>query len=113
MVDDPTIAGTPVLLVNPQIAVPTRDVFANWDGDDSGPILDWRFRRNDLYVSALRVAPEIMNVMKWLDAQRGSDFLQMSGSGATCFALFDDGEARDAAAAACPASWWHLASFLR
>ena len=113
LVDDPTIAGTPVLLVNPQIAVPTRDVFANWDGDDSGPILDWRFRRNDLYVSALRVAPEIMNVMKWLDAQRGSDFLQMSGSGATCFALFDDGEARDAAAAACPASWWHLASHLR
>jgi 4-diphosphocytidyl-2-C-methyl-D-erythritol kinase len=37
----------------------------------------------------------------------------MSGSGATCFALFDDEGARDEAAAACPANWWHLASNLR
>jgi 4-diphosphocytidyl-2-C-methyl-D-erythritol kinase len=37
----------------------------------------------------------------------------MSGSGATCFALFDDEESRDEAAADCPPNWWHLASFLR
>jgi 4-diphosphocytidyl-2-C-methyl-D-erythritol kinase len=37
----------------------------------------------------------------------------MSGSGATSFALFDTEEQRDVAAAACPANWWHLATFLR
>jgi 4-diphosphocytidyl-2-C-methyl-D-erythritol kinase len=37
----------------------------------------------------------------------------MSGSGATCFALFDDEEARDRAASAVPREWWHLATRLR
>jgi len=37
----------------------------------------------------------------------------MSGSGATCFALFDSEEDRDTAAAACPSTWWHLATHLR
>jgi 4-diphosphocytidyl-2-C-methyl-D-erythritol kinase len=37
----------------------------------------------------------------------------MSGSGATCFALFDGDAARDAAAEAVPEDWWHLASHLR
>ncbi|MES2136128.1 MAG: 4-(cytidine 5'-diphospho)-2-C-methyl-D-erythritol kinase, partial [Pseudomonadota bacterium] len=36
-----------------------------------------------------------------------------SGSGATCFALFDSVEARDAAADAVPREWWRLATFLR
>jgi 4-diphosphocytidyl-2-C-methyl-D-erythritol kinase len=37
----------------------------------------------------------------------------MSGSGATCFALFESEEARDAAAEAVPREWWRLATFLR
>jgi 4-diphosphocytidyl-2-C-methyl-D-erythritol kinase len=37
----------------------------------------------------------------------------MSGSGATCFAFFDNEEARDMAAASVPREWWHLATFLR
>jgi 4-diphosphocytidyl-2-C-methyl-D-erythritol kinase len=37
----------------------------------------------------------------------------MSGSGATCFGLFNGDAARDAAAAAMPGHWWHLASHLR
>jgi 4-diphosphocytidyl-2-C-methyl-D-erythritol kinase len=37
----------------------------------------------------------------------------MSGSGATCFALFGDEQARDDAAVACPPSWWNLPTFLR
>jgi 4-diphosphocytidyl-2-C-methyl-D-erythritol kinase len=37
----------------------------------------------------------------------------MSGSGATCFALYDDLAARDAAAQALPPAWWHLAGSLR
>jgi 4-diphosphocytidyl-2-C-methyl-D-erythritol kinase len=37
----------------------------------------------------------------------------MSGSGATCFALYDDAEQRDAAQAAMPTEWWTLAGALR
>jgi 4-diphosphocytidyl-2-C-methyl-D-erythritol kinase len=37
----------------------------------------------------------------------------MSGSGATCFALFDSEGARDAASEAVPREWWRLATFLR
>jgi 4-diphosphocytidyl-2-C-methyl-D-erythritol kinase len=37
----------------------------------------------------------------------------MSGSGATCFALFDDEAARDAAVDAVPREWWRLPTFLR
>jgi 4-diphosphocytidyl-2-C-methyl-D-erythritol kinase len=37
----------------------------------------------------------------------------MSGSGTTCFALFDDEQTRDAAADSVPREWWRLATFLR
>jgi 4-diphosphocytidyl-2-C-methyl-D-erythritol kinase len=37
----------------------------------------------------------------------------MSGSGATCFGLFDSEEARDAAVEQVPREWWRLATFLR
>lgn len=113
LVDDPTIAGTPVLLVNPRVPLSTASVFANWDGIDRGPLGAWRDGRNDLEAPACAVVPAIGDVLEWLAAQPGADFVRMSGSGATCFALFDTEAARDVAAAACPASWWHLASFLR
>ena len=38
---------------------------------------------------------------------------RMSGSGATCFALYDTPEARDAAKAAMPREWWTMAGRLR
>jgi 4-diphosphocytidyl-2-C-methyl-D-erythritol kinase len=37
----------------------------------------------------------------------------MSGSGATCFAIFATEQQRDLAASAVPSDWWHLATFLR
>lgn len=113
LVDDPAIAGTPVLLVNPRAALSTADVFANWDGVDRGALDDWRQGRNDLEAPAQRLVPVISDVLDWLRARRGTNFVRMSGSGATCFALFDNPEARDEAAAACPPNWWHLASNLR
>lgn len=110
---DPTIAGTPVLLVNPGVALSTRDVFARWDGNDRGPLGNWREGRNDLEASARRLVPQIGEVIDWLAQRSGANFVRMSGSGATCFALFENEGARDEAAAACPSNWWHLASFLR
>lgn len=113
LVDDGRIAGAPVLLVNPRIALSTRTVFAAWDGADHGPLDDWREGRNDLESPARTLIPATGDVIDWLAAQPGADFVRMSGSGATCFALFDSQQARDDAAEACPLSWWHLATVLR
>ena len=109
----PELSGKPVLLVNPRVALPTADVFARWDGEDRGALGDWRDGRNDLEAPAMALVPQIGSVLGWLSAQPGADFVRMSGSGATCFALFDSDEARDAAADAVPREWWRLATFLR
>ena len=113
LVDEPRIAGRAVLLINPGIALSTHAVFAAWDGIDHGPLGDWSEGRNDLEAPACSLVPEIGDVLDWLSEQPGAEFVRMSGSGATCFALFGDAEARDAAAATCSAAWWHLASHLR
>lgn len=110
---DAGVAGMPVLLVNPLVPLPTRSVFEAWDGIDRGPLGDWRGGRNDLEAPAVGLVPEIGQVLDWLRARDGAAFARMSGSGATCFALFGDEQARDAAAAAVPARWWRLATFLR
>jgi 4-diphosphocytidyl-2-C-methyl-D-erythritol kinase len=113
LIDDQLADGTPVLLVNPGVELSTRDVFAAWDGVDRGPLDDWRNGRNDLEAPARSLVPAIGEVLDWLRGQQGATFVRMSGSGASCFAMFGDGGARDAAAAACPSNWWHLATFLR
>ena len=113
LVDDPSIAGTAVLLINPRKPLSTGAVFARWDGVDRGPLGDWREGRNDLEAPARSLVPAIGDILDWLADQPGATFTRMSGSGATCFALFADEGARDAAADACPAIWWHLATFLR
>jgi 4-diphosphocytidyl-2-C-methyl-D-erythritol kinase len=113
LLDDASIAGTPVLLVNPRTPLSTADVFAQWGGVDNGPLSDWREGCNDLQAPAISLVPEIADVLAWLGQQNGAAFVRMSGSGATCFALFESEAARDVAAAAVPEHWWHLASHLR
>ncbi|RYY47888.1 MAG: 4-(cytidine 5'-diphospho)-2-C-methyl-D-erythritol kinase [Sphingomonadales bacterium] len=100
--------GTPALLVNPGVAVSTAEVFRRWDGVDRGPLggdpLDGR---NDLEAPALEIAPVIGEVLALLSARRGAMLARMSGSGATCFALFDADADRDAAASAIAGhGWW-------
>ncbi len=112
-VELPDLSGTPALLVNPRVALPTADVFARWDGVDHGPLGDWREGRNDLEAPAIAVAPQIETVLAWLGTRPGATFVRMSGSGATCFALFADEEARDHAATSVPREWWRLATNLR
>ena len=113
VIEDAGVSGVPVLLVNPRHPVSTGEVFAAWDGKDRGPLEDWRDGRNDLEDPARAMVPEIGAVLDWLGGRQGLDLARMSGSGATCFALFDSDAARDAAAAAVPDKWWHLASNLR
>ena len=112
-VDLSEISGAPALLVNPRIALSTTEVFARWDGVDRGPLEEWRIGRNDLQPAAIGLVPQIATVLAWLSAQKDAQFVRMSGSGATCFALFESEEARDAASQAVPREWWHLATALR
>jgi 4-diphosphocytidyl-2-C-methyl-D-erythritol kinase len=107
------LSGTPVLLVNPRVSLSTASAYAGWDGLERGPLGDWRDGRNDLQAPAMALVPQVGSVLAWLSAQPGASFVRMSGSGATCFALFETEQARDDAAMAVPREWWHLATFLR
>jgi len=106
----PGMPGTPVLLVNPGVAVSTAEVFRRWDGIDRGPLgRDPLAGRNDLEAPARAIAPVIGDVLALLAAQPGVTLARMSGSGATCFALFESEDARTAAAAAAKRpDWWQL-----
>jgi len=108
-----SVAGIPVLLVNPRKPLSTGAVFAAWDGVDRGALGDWRDGRNDLSDAAIALVPEIADVLARLAAQRGVTVSRMSGSGATCFALFKTIADRDAACGAMPPEWWTMASRLR
>lgn len=110
-------SGTPLLLVNPGVPVSTASVFKAWDGTDRGPLgEDPLSGRNDLEAPAAALAPEINTVLERLREAPGVRLARMSGSGATCFAIFGSEPARDEADAAIGASnpaWWRLASRLR
>lgn len=112
------LAGMPVLLVNPCVPLSTGPVFKAWDGVDRGPLPTGDLRTitleggNDLEAPALALCPVIGDVLAAL-RETGPVVARMSGSGATCFALYDSPAARDAAQAAMPAAWWTLAGALR
>jgi 4-diphosphocytidyl-2-C-methyl-D-erythritol kinase len=110
---DAGVGGSPILLVNPRVALSTAEVFAAWSGDDKGPLGDWRAGRNDLEAAAVEQVPLIGTVLAWLSIQPGVEVARMSGSGATCFALFESEQARDQAEVAVPREWWRFSSFLR
>ena len=114
------LGDMPALLVNPGVAVSTAQVFAHWDGVDRGALdltgttLERAMAgRNDLQPPAEAIAPVIGTVISRLAAAPGALLTRMSGSGATCFALFRDTEARDSAAeriAADAPGWWLCAT---
>lgn len=112
------LGDMPALLINPNVAVSTAAVFARWDGTDHGPLPEGdaltiaRHGRNDLQPPACALAPAINEVLSALEAT-GCILARMSGSGATCFALFDRPEDRDRADQAIARShpdWWRLAT---
>jgi 4-diphosphocytidyl-2-C-methyl-D-erythritol kinase len=119
----------PLLLVNPKVAVPTKDVFAALE-TRSGVAMKLprgRFRdsadllrfldatHNDLQAPACRLQPVIGGVLSALAALPGALFSRMSGSGATCFALFPDDESCARAAALLAGKnpgWWIQPTFV-
>lgn len=111
----------PCVLVNPRVAVATKDVFAAlglrngellvgatdviqaivWP-EDGAPARGWieafASGANDLEGPATKIQPIIGEVLAALGEADGVRLTRMSGSGATCFAIFDDGAAAQTAA---------------
>lgn len=121
-VADARLTGLPLLLVNPGVPVPTGPVFAGWDGVDRGPLghgdpmAAALAGRNDLEAPALALCPVIGALIEWLRQQPGVLLARMSGSGATCFALFEDPADLACAARAANEAWpnaWRKAGRLK
>jgi len=115
----------PAVLVNPGVAVPTREVFAGWKPQGAALPLDQAalsklksrelvlqfltLQANDLEKPAIAVAPVIAKVLAALRELPGCALARMSGSGATCFALFGSAAEAMNGAGALHASypqWW-------
>lgn len=115
-------SGMALLLINPMHPLATGPVFAHWDGLDRGPLAQGdpltaaRNGRNDLEAPAMAILPVIGDILTLLAERDGVLLARMSGSGATCFALFDGDMARDTAADAIAAEhpdWWLMRTRLR
>jgi 4-diphosphocytidyl-2-C-methyl-D-erythritol kinase len=115
-----------VLLVNPNLPLPTARVFGALEAiggppgrawpPPSGPdaFVEWLCAAaNHLEPPAMRLLPQICDVLTGLAAQESCTLARMSGSGATCFGLFTSAAARNAAAAAIGQArpgWWLAAT---
>lgn len=117
----PGVGPVPILLVNPGTALSTAAVFAAWDGQDRGSLPEgnaWKIAsegRNDLEQAAAQLSPAVDAVLRRLTACPGTRLVRMSGSGATCFALFDAPSSCMAAAEAIrfeKPEWWCLETAL-
>jgi 4-diphosphocytidyl-2-C-methyl-D-erythritol kinase len=117
-----TLPKLAALLVNPGVGLATADVFSRFAAEhcsaqptDQVPLekkalFAWlAARTNDLTHAATACVPAIADVLNALGALPGARIVRMSGSGATCFALFDDASAAAAAANELSRSrgnWW-------
>jgi 4-diphosphocytidyl-2-C-methyl-D-erythritol kinase len=126
------LPALPAVLVNPGVAVATKQVFANWASVPSPtPAREFaapetprtreallqflHAQSNDLERPAIGIAPVIAEVLSELRAARDCDLSRMSGSGATCFGLFVSPAAATEAAQALSKKhpkWWVCATTL-
>ncbi|HUI97141.1 MAG TPA: 4-(cytidine 5'-diphospho)-2-C-methyl-D-erythritol kinase [Xanthobacteraceae bacterium] len=121
------LPALPAVMVNPGVPVPTKDVFARLglqpgERRDDPSAIDpvklkardaliayLRSQPNDLEAPAVALQPVVADVLAALARQGGCLLARMSGSGATCFGLFEtDAAARSAAHAlhSAHAAWW-------
>ena len=126
----PALPPMGVVLVNPQVAVSTRDVYRALDtriadthrfaalarpGQWAGfsDLIDFlRQQRNDLEPPAIGLAPPIADVLEALAAHDAA-LARMSGSGATCVGLFareSDGDAAADRIRRRRPDWWVVAT---
>jgi len=116
-------SATCLLLVNPGIEVPTPNVFANLSEKDNSPISQTNLyqlpafqviqqMRNDLQEPAVACVGQISAVLEAIETTNPL-IARMSGSGATCFGLYDTIQLADQARAAvleAHADWWCVAT---
>ena len=107
-----TLPKVQAVLVNPRVQVPTPSVFNAMETrdnpampeklprfSDAGDFIDWlTFQRNDLEEAAQRLEPSISAVKLALARDPACRLARMSGSGATCFGLYETQKAARAAA---------------
>jgi 4-diphosphocytidyl-2-C-methyl-D-erythritol kinase len=124
----PALPAAGIVLVNPGIPLPTPPVFRARSGPFSaparflGPLSDaadlaarLAERRNDLTAAAVGLVPAIADVLAALERSEEALIARMSGSGATCFALYAARPAAEAVAArlrAAQPGWWVAAGTL-
>jgi len=121
-----TLPALPAVLVNPGVAVATKEVFAGWASASApSPTTDFTAlgslpareallqfllgQSNDLERAAVALAPVIADVLAALRGSAGYKMARMSGSGATCFALYASAAAAEKAAKALRGKfprWW-------
>jgi len=123
-----TLPRYALLLVHPDVPVPTPEVFKTYAAEQqifSNKSIDFQSlnfeellhllgkSRNDLQNAAMRICPEISDVLNALQKEAGCLLSRMSGSGATCFGIFDGRENAGIALAnlqkTYPA-WWTVAA---
>lgn len=121
----PALPPCGLLLVNPGVALATKDVFARRQAafsqslpvERAWPTLSdlvaaLERRGNDLTDAAVSLQPMVGEVLAVLGRAPDVRYRAMSGSGATCFALFDSVARAAAAAQTLPVSWWRHAGRL-
>ncbi|WP_135504146.1 4-(cytidine 5'-diphospho)-2-C-methyl-D-erythritol kinase [Roseovarius aestuariivivens] len=100
------------VLVNPGLAVPTKEVFARLKSRENPPmpeaipekmsgaeLAEWiRGMRNDLEEAAIELQPRIAQVLNAIEVTGGCRLARMSGSGGTCFGLYRNAETAGSAA---------------
>ena len=118
--DAPLLPNAGMLLANPGVALVTSSIFGARRGgfnppdrltkppkDSASLAAMLADRDNDLTDAAIRLCPVIRNVLSALQAAPGCHLARMTGSGATCFGVFDDLAAAQAAApAVAQEGWW-------
>jgi len=89
------------VIINPGVPVSTAQIFRKFDANQPAALVEappigkdvlaWLTREpNDLEAPAKRTQPEIGVALDWLSQQDCVKLARMSGSGASCFALFED-----------------------
>ena len=125
ILDPVSLPSFPIVLINPRVPVSTPDIFRTLSDRNNSPLpklpaakdagiwIEWLGEtRNDLYPPAAKQVGAIDDCLTAL-RDKGAALARMSGSGATCFGLFENEE--DAAGAASSIAnlrpeWWVISA---
>lgn len=115
----PDLPAFGLVLANPRVALATPEVFrargegfspaaalpAGWS-DAAAMARDLAGLSNDLEPAASALCPPVVEVLAALRGLPQCLLARMSGSGATCFAVFAEPDAARRGASMLPAAWW-------